>query len=146
MKRSLGFLNRFLPKTPGEGAEWFVHVVTAAIGVWLSIRGGIIVVLQDHYLSDPGFRLLNTFPYAPESWGWVTLGLGGLVLASVMYRQRRVLEVCALAAATSCAVIGSVLAASFYGGNMPSAYASVSWFGLGALFLARFIASSRWGV
>ena len=146
MKRSIGFLNRFLPKTPGEGAEWFVHVVTVIIAAWLSVRGGVIVVFQHHYLSDPGFLLLNAFPYAPASWGWATLGLGGLVLASVLYRQRRILEVSTMAAATACTIIGSVVAASFYGGDIPSAYVSLSWFGLGALFLARFVASSRWGI
>lgn len=146
MKRSREFLNRFLPKTPGEGAEWFVHVVTAIIAVWLSIRGGMIVVFQQHYLSDPGFLLLNAFPYAPASWGWTILGLGGLVLASVLYSQKRILEAATLAAATSCTIIGSVVAASFYGGNTPSAYVSLSWFGMGALFLARFVASSRWRI
>ena len=146
MKRSREFLNRFLPKTPGEGAEWFVHMVTVIIAVWLSIRGGMIVVFQQHYLSDPGFLLLNAFPYAPASWGWTILGLGGLVLASVLYSQKRILEVSTLAAATSCTIIGSVVAASFYSGNVSSSYVSLSWFGMGALFLARFVASSRWRI
>ena len=146
MKRSREFLNRFLPKTPGEGAEWFVHVATVIIAVWLSIRGGVIVVFRSHYLTDPGFLLLNAFPHAPASWGWAALGLGGLVLASVLYRQRRILEVSTIAAATSCTIIGSVAAASFYGGDIRSAYVSLGWFGLGALFLARFVASSRWKI
>lgn len=106
----------------------------------------MIVVFQNHYLSDPGFLLLNAFPYAPASWGWVTLGLGGLVLASVLYGQRRILEASTMAAATTCTIIGSVLAASFYGGNTSSSYVSLSWFGMGALFLARFVASSRWRI
>lgn len=140
------FLNRVLPKTPSEGGEWFIHAVTVTTSIWLMVRGGVIVVFQGYYETDPGFMLLNAFPHAPESWGWALLAIGGLTLASVLYAQKALLRFCTLSATISCFIIGSVVAASFYGGELGSAYIATSWFGLGALFFVRHVASLRWEI
>lgn len=144
MKRFKNLLNRLLPKTPAEGSDWFIHAVTVTISVWLMVRGGVIVVFRDYYGSSPGFLLLNAFPYAPESWGWLLLAIGGLSLASVLYAQKTLLRFCSLAASVCCFIIGAIVAATFYGGTIESAYIATSWFGLGAVFFVRYAASLRW--
>lgn len=131
---------------PNEGPAWFVHAITAVMAVWLSVRGGVIVVFGGYYLEDPGFQLLNVFPLAPESWGWLLLGIGGLSLASVLYDLPKLLRPCAIAAAVGCTVIGTVVLTSFFDGNIGSAYIATSWYGLGMMFFLRYMASVRWNL
>lgn len=123
-----------------------MHATTLMLGLWLSVRGGVIVAFGEYYSEQVKLAPLNSFPFAPESWGWLFLSLGGLVMASVIYNKATLIMHLSVISSTAAGVVGTVMLVSFTEGNIDAAYNVIGWYGIGVLFFIRYITSLRWNI
>lgn len=72
-------------------AQWAIQAMARGILTVGVILGALIILGGESRWSSPSFREALTYPYAPESWGWV-LGVASLVglVGSVIGRLKYV--------------------------------------------------------
>lgn len=103
-------------------------------------------MFDEFYTTQDAFKYMNMFPFAPDSWGWLFLMLGGMLLGSVIYEMTSLVKWLSITSAVFGTAVGTIFVISFLDGNAGGVYTALNWFGLATLFFSRYVVSLRWRI